>query len=70
MPVASLHAAGVIPHPAGPLTSSPAGPFVRVTGTLSSDTTAVWRGHTGSMRRLLIVQILSHSWKVTFLEAP
>lgn len=34
---------------------------VMVTGTRASATTAVWRGAMGSMMRLLMVQILSHS---------
>ena len=51
-------------------TSSSDGPLLRVTSTLPSASTAVWRGQTGSMFFLLIVQILSHSWYVQFRDAP
>mmetsp|Transcript_42977 Transcript_42977/g.129012 ORF Transcript_42977/g.129012 Transcript_42977/m.129012 type:complete len:242 (+) Transcript_42977:479-1204(+) len=51
-------------------TSSASGPPASVTETLPSHSTAVWRGHTGSMSFLFIVQILSHSWYVTFFDAP
>jgi hypothetical protein len=37
------------------------GPLARCSGTMPSDSTAVWRGQTGSITRLLALQILSHS---------
>lgn len=45
----------------GTLTSGSVGPLMRVTGTLAASSIPVWRGQTGSIMRLLMLQILSHS---------
>mmetsp|Transcript_23036 Transcript_23036/g.40898 ORF Transcript_23036/g.40898 Transcript_23036/m.40898 type:complete len:248 (-) Transcript_23036:1408-2151(-) len=52
------------------ITSGSSGPFVSVMGTRASVEMAVCRGQTGSIIRLLMDQILSHSCRVTFFEAP
>mmetsp|Transcript_1284 Transcript_1284/g.3681 ORF Transcript_1284/g.3681 Transcript_1284/m.3681 type:complete len:248 (+) Transcript_1284:295-1038(+) len=52
------------------ITSGSAGTFVSCRQTRPSVAMAVCRGQTGSMMRLLMDQILSHSCRVTFLEAP
>jgi len=52
------------------LSSGLEGPPSSASTTAPPSATAVWRPQTGSITRLLIVQILSHSCQVSFLEAP
>ena len=47
-----------------------AGPPERYRGTRPLVSTAVWRGATGSIMRLLMAQMRSHSCVVRFLDAP
>jgi len=51
-------------------TSGVAGPLVSVSNTLPSVCTAVCRAATGSITFLLMDQSLSHSMRLTFLDAP